>query len=107
MALSFSKTGILTCKPEHTNQPFGKYVFQKTVAGLGNDQSDRKNKRQVRRWVSTPNPNTINQQNVRANFRAAISAWQALSTADKTLWVLLGRKKRRTGYNLFISKQLR
>jgi hypothetical protein len=79
-------TGIFTGVPPGTSLPAGKYVFQKTVAGLGNITSDRSGRQQVRRWVRGTPTNTPLQQPQRARFARGVAAWHALSPEQKEAW---------------------
>jgi hypothetical protein len=67
----------------------------------------RNGKQHARPYVRPRNPKTRAQRARRSVFAKAISAWQALSAQEKSLWNTRARRKNRTGYNLFISNYLR
>lgn len=51
--------------------------------------------------------NTASQQKNRLRFHQAVAAWQELSVEEKACWTLKGKPKRRKGFNVFLSEQLR
>ena len=64
---------------------------------------DRRGTHCVRRHVVPRNPDTAAQKAVRAGFREAVHAWQALPASEKDIWNHKARYKPLTGYNLFVS----
>lgn len=100
-------TGILTGIPPGTDLPPGKYVFQKTKAGLGNVPGDRKRRHQVRVWTAGTNPNTPGQQINRATFAEGVAAWHLLSPAQKETWRVPAEKLRLNNFQLWMRHWMR
>ena len=90
--LHLSLRGILTGTPAFGTLPFGKYVYQKTKAGLGNTPNDKTRTLQCRRWVAGVQPHTSRQAPYRARFALGVAAWHALTEQDKELWRAPSRK---------------
>lgn len=66
----------------------------------------RYGKQHLRIYAKPANPNTPAQRERRSAFRDAVRAWQAMSDAEKDTWNALARRKRCSGYNLFLSHRL-
>jgi hypothetical protein len=98
--------GTLTYTPALPIRDPGKYVIQRVGKGLGNVPGQPDNNLQVRLWTAGTNPNTTGQQTQRAKMTAAVSAWAALSAADKRQWRTAAVAHSLTGYNWFISQYL-
>ncbi len=64
---------------------------------------ERYGKQFMRPYVIPSNPNTAAQRVRRCAFREAVRAWQALPVPEKGEWNDRGIRKRKSGYNLFIS----
>lgn len=84
--------GILTGIPEGTALPFGKYIYQKTKAGLGNVPGDSTGRLQIRAWAPQFNPQTPAQRESRMAFRIGVAAWQKKSESEKEDWRAPGLK---------------
>jgi len=61
----------------------------------------------ARTWVVPANPRTELQQAGRARFAGAVRRWRALDDINRVEWKERAAKAGRTGYNLFISEQMR
>ncbi len=53
------------------------------------------------------NPRTEPQVKCRGNFGGSVKAWQNLSEEEKSLYRNRAKRKKRSGYNLFMSEYLR
>lgn len=60
-----------------------------------------------KRYVVPTNPRTVLQQAQRGKFAQAVSAWQALSPADKQTFRQMAKSLPMTGFNLFVSNYLK
>jgi len=61
----------------------------------------------MRRYVVPRNPNTIEQTKRRKTFADAVNSWQTLAEYKKTQWNHRALALPMSGYNLYISKQMR
>jgi hypothetical protein len=61
----------------------------------------------ARRYIVPPNPRTARQQARRTQFAGAVRRWRNLDEAARASWNVRAGKTGRTGYNLFISEQMR
>ena len=61
----------------------------------------------MRRYVVPRNPNTTEQTKRRKTFADAVNTWQTLAEYKKTQWNLRALALSMSGYNLYISKQIR
>ena len=68
------------------NGKLGDVVYQDTSAQQANASTPSQPRRQRRRRVDTPNPNTPAQQIQRAKLREANQAWQALTETEKDVY---------------------
>ncbi len=68
---------------------------------------NRLGKQHVRMYTKPSNPNTPAQRERRGTFRDAVHAWQALPDTEKERWKAKAASRKRTGYNLFVSRFLR
>jgi hypothetical protein len=59
------------------------------------------------RFYKPTNPRTIPQQNWRSKFAFAVANWQALTPKQKKMYNKRAIGKNLSGYNLFISEQLK
>lgn len=105
--LSFSLTGILTGIPDNTALPAGKYVYQKTKAGLGNIPGDRTRRHQVRIWTAGTNPNTAAQRPRRALFKMGVTAWHDLTPAEQQALKTPAEKRGLNNFQLFMSTYMK
>lgn len=94
--------GILTCTPEGTGKPLGKYVFQRTKPGLGNTPGDKTKTRQIRRWVQGANPRTPAQMRQRARFAEGVAEWHTLAPEQRAAWKKIGRPRSLNGFQAFM-----
>jgi len=99
----FSLTGILQGVPPGTSLPNGKYVYQKTVAGLGNVAGDKSKRMQIRRWVTGTPSNTPAQIYYRLIFAFANSKWKNLSEPEKESFRLPAEKRKLNRYQYYMS----
>lgn len=99
--------GGLRFTPTDPPRPAGRYVYQRVLAGLGNVQADPTRRLQLRRWVQGTYSNTAAQLQRRAVFRLAAVSWRHLSVTDKAHWKALGKRRRITSYNAYISHALK
>ncbi len=53
------------------------------------------------------NPRTEPQVKCRGNFSGSVKAWQVLPEEEKNLYRVRAKRKRKSGYNLFMSEYLR
>lgn len=97
-----SITGILTHTPDGTGQPFGKYVFQKTIPGLGNVPGDKTRTQQIRRWTAGTPSNTILQQPHRERFAIGVATWHGLTEPEKEAWRAPGRLLKLNRFQAFM-----
>ncbi len=67
----------------------------------------RYGKQYVRIYARPSNPNTPAQRRGRNAFGEAVRAWQALTAEEKESWNDRARRKRRSGYNMFISEWMK
>lgn len=65
---------------------------------------ERNGKQCVRRYVTPHNPDTKAQKKARTSLSDAVAAWQALSPEEKNSWNKKASRKKRKGYNVFISE---
>ena len=100
-------TGILTGTPDIPAKPHGKYVYQKTKAGLGNVPGDKSRRKQCRIWTRGTYSNTPAQQPFRARFADGVSAWHALTPSQKELWRKPGAKLHLNRFQAFMRYYLR
>lgn len=82
-------------------------VVQLVAAGLGNGRMTGKRQYQVRRHCQHPmQPNSPEQLAWKDKFSAATAAWKALTEEERAVWRREAKPKKRTGWNLFISRYL-
>lgn len=77
-------------------------VYQRTGKGYGNLNRPGRHDLQLRRHVVPTDYRTEAQVRCRARLAAATAAWQALSEPERESWRTLARKRRMTGFNLFV-----
>lgn len=65
--------------------------------------SHRKTGQQVRTQRKQKDQNTIGQIAQRVKYIEAVSAWNNLSTSEKSLWIVRAYGQNLTGYNLFVA----
>lgn len=83
-------------------------VFTGLSGKLGNYVFYMRNDRICARIYLVPaNPRTARQQARRLKFAEAVRYWRGLDDTDRAAWNVRARKKRRTGYNLFIGEWMR
>ena len=99
--------GTLNFCPTDPLRPCGRYVIQRTAAGLGNVSADPARRLQVRVWRLTPNPNTPAQQAVRATFADAVFWWHTLPDPTKDDWNAAGNARGMSGINWWVSRWIR
>lgn len=85
----------------------GDRVYQHVRAGLGNVEGDKSRTLQNRAYVPHNGSHSSAQLARRALFRAAVAAWHTLTTDQQKQWHYDAQHHRITGFNLFISHQLR
>jgi hypothetical protein len=61
----------------------------------------------ARLYAVPRDPRTVSQRACRDAFAHAIRAWRELSSDEKNYWMALGRRKKISGYNAFISAYLK
>ncbi len=61
----------------------------------------------IKRRTIPRNPRTEPQVKCRGNFSGSVKAWQVLPEEEKTLYKNRAKRKKKAGYNLFMSEYLR
>lgn len=107
LSKSLEIRGTLTLTDPGPGRAPGRYVFQKTAPGHGNDPTDPTRSRQIRRHVIPTDPQTALQLDRRAAFAAAVAAWHALPAQVRDEYRARASKASRTAYNLFLSETLK
>lgn len=102
--IAFSLSGILSGKPDVPGKPPGKYVYQKTKAGLGNIPGDKTRRHQIRIWTAGTNPNTTGQQVFRNKFRLGVAKWHTFSPSVKESLRLPAEKLHLNNFQLYMRK---
>lgn len=83
-------------------------IFKSISGRMGSVVYYHYNGRQyMRRYVVPCNPHTPEQTKMRKTFADAVSAWQTLAEYKKTQWNHRALALPMSGYNLYISKQMR
>lgn len=77
-------------------------VYQRTAKGYGNLQRPGRWDMQLRKHVIPTDYRTAPQLQCRARLAAATAAWKALAEPERDGWRTLARKRRMTGFNLFV-----
>ncbi len=61
----------------------------------------------IKRRTIPKNPRTEPQVKCRGNFSGSVKAWQVLPEEEKNLYRIRAKRKKKSGYNLFMSEYLR
>ncbi len=61
----------------------------------------------IKRRTIPANPRTEPQVKCRGNFGGSVKAWQVLPEEEKSVYRIRAKRKKRSGYNLFMSEYLR
>ncbi len=67
----------------------------------------RYGKTYIKRRTIPANPRTEPQVKCRGNFSGSVKAWQVLPEEEKNMYRLRAKRKKKSGYNLFMSEYLR
>ncbi|TAL39768.1 MAG: hypothetical protein EPN93_00555 [Spirochaetes bacterium] len=67
----------------------------------------RKGRQCVRRHVVPANPRTAAQQAGRSAFTERVHAWKSLPPEERAAWNTKAKRRRMTGYNLFMREGLK
>ncbi len=89
-------------KPFITNVAFPEYSA--TIQGI--TYYIRNGKTHARKTTQPSNPNTPRQRLVREAFTTAIAVWKTLDEAIRAPWIMEAGKRKISGYNLFIGKNV-
>lgn len=84
-----------------------KWVYQRVKKGLGNIPTRHPYDLQLRRHVIPFDPLTAAQLARRQVFADAVTAWHALTPAEKAQWTEQGKPNALPGYHWFISRWLK